>query len=93
MSSTVEDSGVASRMGSYGNRREKAVRLWVEIPEDGGDIEAVNKQRSASGTIGVLKQMKKLYTARVGLRADEDEEDAERRTYGTYKICVIGVCG
>ena len=37
--------------------------------------------------------MEKLYTARVGLLGDEYEGDARRRYYGTYKICIIGVCG
>ena len=55
MSGTVQDSSFSSRMSSYRNRREEAVRLRVKISEDGRDVETVNEECGTSGAIGMLK--------------------------------------
>lgn len=46
---------------------KEAVCVWVEIAEDGGDVEAVDEEGDAACAACVLEQVEKLDAAGIGL--------------------------
>jgi hypothetical protein len=41
-SGTIEDPGFTGGVGGDWDRGEEVVRIWVEIAEEGGDVEAID---------------------------------------------------
>ena len=95
MGSTVQDPRFARGVGRYRDRGQEAVRVWVEIMKDGGDIEAVHEEGRAAGAIGVLEQVEELESAGVRLR-DTRLDERQRGTecgmgkHAQSKLCLCG---
>ena len=56
----VQDPRFARSMGGYWDGGKEAVRVWVEVTENRGDIEAVDEEARTTCPIGVLEQVEEL---------------------------------
>jgi hypothetical protein len=52
---TIEDPGFTCGVGGDRDCGEELVRIWVEIAEDGGDVEAVDEEGGSTCAAGVLE--------------------------------------
>jgi hypothetical protein len=64
---TIEDPGFTCGVGGDWDRGEEVVRVWVEIAEDGGDVEAVDEEGGSTCAAGVLEKVENLHAAGIGL--------------------------
>ena len=55
VSGAIEDPGFTGGVGGDWDCGEEVVRIWVEIAEDGGDVEAVDEERRSTCAAGVLE--------------------------------------
>jgi len=55
VSGMIEDAGFACGVGGDWNCGEEVVRIWVEIAEDGGGVEAVDEEGGSTCAAGVLE--------------------------------------
>lgn len=85
MRGTVQDPGFACGVGWDWDCGKEAVCVWVEIAEDGGDVEAVDEEGDAACAACVLEQVEKLHAAGIGLcytlvRGGIEHKDRTERT-------------
>ena len=55
VSGTIEDPGFTCSVGGDWDCGKDIVRIWVEIAEDGGDVEAVDEEGGSTCATGVLE--------------------------------------